>query len=298
MSITVLSPGAKAQPATLKYDRFLLWRRAWNRYRKNKLALFGLVFSVAVILVAIFASVLAPFPYDKIDPINALQGPSAKHWLGTDILGRDMLSRIIYGAQPMLLVGIISGLVGLVIGVPLGILSGYVGGIFDLLITRLIDLFSALPWYLIALYLVMVLSPSLENLIIALTITSWVGSCRLVRGMTLSLRERDYITASQALGMSTTQVLTRHILPQVSPLLLWGFASGIPTSVFAEAGLSFIGLGIRPPSPSWGRMLGEAGTYWQYFPHMFLVPGGAIILSVLAFQGMADGLRDALDVNK
>lgn len=273
------------------------WIGAWRRFRRNRLALFGLVYVVVITFVAVFAPVLAPYEYDKIEPAIALQPPTIEHPMGVDKLGRDMLSRIMYGARPMLLVGVLTQIAGLLIGVPLGVIAGYAGGLLDWLITRLIDLFSALPWYLIVLYMVMVLSPSLQNLILALTITAWVSSARIVRGISFSVRELDFILAARALGTPTRRIVTRHILPQVAPLLIWGFAAGIPTAVFAEAGLSFIGMGVRPPQPSWGQMLGEAGLYWQYFPHMFIFPSLMITLSVLAFQGLADGLREALEIN-
>jgi ABC-type dipeptide/oligopeptide/nickel transport system permease subunit len=287
-----LSPDS-AQP--VKYASF--WRGAWRRFRRNRLAMFGLVYVIFILFVAIAAPVLTPYQYDKINPTQALETPSLAHPFGTDALGRDMLTRIMYGARPMLLVGILTNVAALIIGVPLGIIAGYAGGVFDWIISRFIDMFSALPWYLIVLFLVMVLSPSIQNLIVALTITAWVGSARLVRGMTFSVREQDYIEATSALGIPTLRVLVFHILPQVAPLLLWGFAAGIPGSVFAEAGLSFLGMGVRPPQPSWGQMLAESGQYWLYWPHMFIFPGLMITISVLAFQGMADGLREALDVN-
>jgi oligopeptide transport system permease protein len=270
---------------------------AWRRFRRNRLALFGLVYVIILLMTGVFAPWIAPYPYDKIDPNSALIGPTWQHPMGVDMLGRDMLSRIIYGARPMLLVGVLTQLIGLIFGVPLGIISGYMGGFVDWIISRLIDLFSALPWYLIVLYMVMVLSPSLQNLIIALSITSWVASCRIVRGMSMSLREQEYIEAAIALGIPSWRVQTHHIFPQAAPLLIWSFAAGIPTAVFAEAGLSFIGMGVRPPNPSWGQMLGQAGQYWQYFPHIFVFPALMITLSVLAFQGLADGLREAMDVN-
>jgi ABC-type dipeptide/oligopeptide/nickel transport system permease subunit len=272
------------------------WSRAWGRFSRNRLALFGLAFAIGVLATAVFAPLLTPYSYDAIDPGDALQGPTPAHPMGTDSLGRDMLTRIIYGARPMLIVGVFTQLAGVLIGVPLGLLAGYLGGAADWLISRLIDLFSALPWYLIVLYMVMVLSPSLQNLILALTITSWVASARLVRGMTFAIREQEYIVAARVLGIGPAAILARHVLPQTVPLVIWGFASGIPTAIFAEAGLSFIGMGVRPPQPSWGQMLAEAGTYWQYWPHMFLFPSLMITLSVLAFQGLADGLRAALDV--
>lgn len=287
---------AQAEPGEeIRYAGF--WSGAWRRFRRNRLALFGLVYAIVILFVAVLAPVLAPYQYDKIDPAIALQPPTRDHIMGTDKLGRDMLSRIIYGARPMLLVGILTQVAGLLVGVPLGIIAGYAGGFFDWLVTRLIDLFSALPWYLIVLYMVMVLSPNLQNLILALTITAWVSSARIVRGMSFSIREQDFIEAARALGIPTWRILLNHVLPQVAPLLVWSFAAGIPTAVFAEAGLSFIGMGVRPPQPSWGQMLGEAGLYWQYFPHVFVFPSIMITLSVLAFQGLADGLREAMDVN-
>jgi len=259
--------------------------------------MYGLVFVICIVIVGVLTPILAPYPPNKNDLDHALEGPSVAHLMGTDLLGRDMLSRIMYGARPMLLVGIVTQVAALFIGVPLGIVAGYAGGMFDWIVTRFIDFFSALPWYLVVLYLVMLLRPSLENLILALTITSWVGSCRVVRGLTLAVREQDYIEAARALGIPTRRILVNHILPQAAPLLLWSFAVGIPTSVFAEAGLSFLGMGVRPPEPSWGRMLGESGLWWIYRPHMFVFPGLMITLSVLAFQGLADGLRSAIDVN-
>ena len=266
----------------------------WRRFRRNKLALFGLLFVVTITAVAVLAPVLTRYTYDGIKPADALQAPSRAHIMGTDTLGRDMLTRILYGARPMLIVGVTTQVVGVLLGVILGALGGYAGGLVDWFITRLIDLFSALPWYLIVLYMVMVLSPSLRNLIIALSITSWVGSCRLVRGLTFSIREQDYILAARALGFPPSRILLRHVIPQAVPLLVWSFAAGIPVAVFAEAGLSLLGMGVRPPQPSWGNMLGEAGQYWQYFPHMFVFPSAMITLSVLAFQGLANGLREGL----
>lgn len=286
-----------AAPVAVEVKTRSAWGQAWRRYRRNRLALFGLIWATLIVFVAIFAGVLTPWGYDVIAPDNALAAPSAEHWMGTDQLGRDLLTRILYATRPMLLVGVVTNIIGVLIGVPLGIAAAYRGGVVDWIITRLIDMFSALPWYLIVLYMVMVLSPSLRNLIIALTITSWVGTARIVRGLTFSIRERDFIDAARSLGVPTGRILFRHILPQAAPLVVWSFAAGIPTAVLAEAGLSFIGMGIRPPQPSWGRMLGEAFQYLAYWPHMFIFPAGMISLTILAFQGMADGLREAMDVN-
>ena len=295
MATPVDAPVSISAPEQIKYASF--WQGAWRRFRRNKLAIFGLVYVLIIIIVAILAPVLTPYAYDKIKPQDALQTPSLLHPFGLDAIGRDMLSRIMFGARAMLMVGLLVNVAALVIGVPIGLIAGYAGGALDWIVTRLIEMFSALPWYLIALFLVMVLSPSLENLIIALTVTAWVGPARLVRGMSFSVREQDYVEAAHALGIPSARVIVLHILPQIAPLLLWSFAAGIPVAAMAEAGMSFLGMGVRPPQPSWGQMLAESGSYWQYWPHMFLFPGGMIILTVLAFQGMADGLREAMDVN-
>jgi len=273
------------------------WAGAWRRFRRNFLAMYGIIFVTIIVIVAIFAPILAPYDPLETDVKNILAAPSLTHLMGTDAVGRDLLSRIVFGARPMLLVGIITQVISMLIGVPLGIIAGYAGGVFNYVVQRLVDFFSALPWYLLVLFLIMILTPSLTNLIIALTITSWVYPCRVSRGLTLSVREMDYAEAARALGIPTWRILINHILPQTAPLLLWSFATGIPTLVFAEAGMSFLGLGIRPPDPSWGQMLGTAGQFWQFFPHMFIFPSLMIILSILAFQGLADGLRTAIDVN-
>ena len=291
-NVITIQPSAPTAPPRSRG----FWEGAWRRFRQNQLTIFGLVTVFAIVLIGLFAPQLAPYAYDTIQPSDALQGPSLAHPFGTDTLGRDMLSRIIYATRPMLIVGVVTQLVGVLIGAPLGLIAGYSGGVIDWLVTRLIDLFSALPWYLIVLYLVMVLSPSLQNLVLALTITSWVGSARIVRALTLATRERDYILAARLIGASPGRIMLRHVLPQVLPLLIWSFAVGIPVAIFAEAGLSFIGMGIRPPQPSWGQMLAEAGAYWQYSPHMVVFPSLMITLSVLAFQLLADGVREALDV--
>ena len=273
------------------------WTAAWRRFRRNPLAIFGIVYVTIIILAAIFAPIITPYDVGEIHPEESLQTPSARHWFGADYMGRDLFTRMVYGARPMLMVGFITQIVGIVIGTLVGVTAGYVGGFVDWAVTRLIDLFSALPWYLIVLYMVMVLSPSLKNLIIALCITSWVGSCRIVRGLTMSIKEQEFIEAARALGLPPWRTVLFHVMPQAAPLLIYSFAAGIPGAVFAEAGISFLGMGIRPPDPSWGQMLAESGSYWIYWPHMLFFPAIFISVSVLAFQGMADGLRQAFAVN-
>ena len=284
-------------PAQLPVHYAGFWTGAWRRFRRNILAMYGLIFVTFIVFVAVFAPILAPYDQLDVDITNTLAAPSAAHLMGTDAVGRDLLSRIMFATRPMLLVGIITQSLAMLIGVPMGIIAGYAGGVFNYIVQRLVDFFSALPWYLLVLFLIMILKPSLINLIFALSITSWVGPCRVSRGLTLSVREMDYAEAARALGIPTWRILINHILPQTAPLLLWSFATGIPTLVFAEAGLSFLGLGVQLPDPSLGQMLGAAGQFWQFYPHMFLFPSLIIILSILAFQGLADGLRTAIDVN-
>ncbi len=186
MVVGVDKLGLSDTTENVEYATF--WAGAWRRFRRNKLAVYGLGYVFAIFLIAIFAGLLAPYPYDKINPRFALEPPSLLHPFGTDALGRDLLSRIMFGARPMLMVGLLVNIASLVIGVPIGLVAGYAGGVLDWVVTRLIEMFSALPWYLVALFLVMVLNPSIENLIIALTVTAWVGPARLVRGMSFSVR--------------------------------------------------------------------------------------------------------------
>jgi len=273
------------------------WVGAWRRFRQNKGAVLGLAYAILILVVAVFVPVLAPYPYDKVNYDHSMEAPTWAYPFGTDELGRDLLSRVMYGARPMLMVGVFTQIVGLAIGVPLGIASGYVGGIFDWMVMRLIEFFSALPSYLIVLYLVMILEPSTKNLILALSVSSWVRSCRLVRGLTLSVREHDYVEAATALGLRPHRILIFHVLPQAASLLMWGFAAGIPGAALAEAGLSYLGLGIRPPNPSWGQMLTTGQAYMAFRPNMLLIPALLIMISILSFQMLADGLREAMDVN-
>ncbi len=194
------------------------WAGAWRRFRRNKLALFGIVYVTLIIFVALAAPLITRYTPDSIDVKAMLVAPNATHWFGTDYLGRDMFTRIVYGARPMLIIGVFSQILGVFFGTILGLLGGYAGGFVDWWVSRLVDLFSALPWYLIVLYLVVALSPSMENIIIALTITSWVGSCRIVRGLSLSIRELDYVTAARALGIPNWRIVLFHVFPQAAPL--------------------------------------------------------------------------------
>jgi ABC-type dipeptide/oligopeptide/nickel transport system permease subunit len=286
MTTMTTSPSAPIVPASGEQAQYAgFWAGAWRRFRRNKLALFGMVYVTLIIFVALVAPYITRYTPDSIDVKYMLVSPDGAHWFGTDYLGRDIFTRIVYGARPMLIIGVFSQILGVFIGTIFGLLGGYAGGFVDWWVSRFV------------LYLVVALSPSMKNIIIALTITSWVGSCRIVRGLSFSIREQDYIVAARALGIPSWRIVLYHVFPQAAPLLIWTFAAGIPGAVLAEASLSFLGMGLPPPTPDWGRMLTDSQTYFQYFPHMLFFPAMAIILTVLAFLGLADGLRQAISVN-
>jgi oligopeptide transport system permease protein len=206
-----------------------------------------------------------------------------------------MLARVAYGSRTSLIVGLLTQMVALTIGVPVGAFAGWRGGLADWLVTRSIDIFSALPWYLIAIYLISVIEPGMRNIIIALGIASWVGPCRLVRGQFLTLRQREFVLSATAIGASSFRIIGRHVLPNAMTPIIISVAMGIPAAVFGEAGLSFLGLGISPPNPSLGQMVQEGMSYFMVYWHMVLFPAGMIAIIVLGFTLMGDGLRDALD---
>jgi len=272
-----------------------VWGDVVNRFKRNRLAILGLVLVVAISFLGFGASVIAPAGYNEQYLDQILQLPSREHPLGTDYLGRDMLARVAYGTRTSLIVALLTQVVALSIGVPLGAFSGWRGGLADWLVTRAIDIFSALPWYLIAIYLISVIQPGMRNIIIALGVASWVGACRLVRGQFLTLRQREFILSARAIGASSFHIIRRHMLPNTLTPIIISVAMGIPVAVFGEAGLSFLGLGISPPNPSLGQMVQEGMTYFLVYWHMVLFPAGMIALIVLGFTLMGDGLRDALD---
>lgn len=272
-----------------------LWADAARRFSRNKLAMFGLVIVALMIFVAIFADLLAPWPYDYAVLSEARQFPSREHWLGTDEVGRDMLSRLIYGARVSLIVGFGVQAIALLIGVPLGLLAGYVGGWADYAVMRVVEVFTAIPQLLFALFLVSIFGGGLLNIILAIGLISWVEICRLTRAQLLSLREKEFIEAAHALGVPELQVMARHLLPNALTPLIIAVTIGIPTAMFTEAGLSFLGLGVNDPLPSWGKMVGNSFSYLRLYWHMGLFPTFLIAATMLSFSLVGDGLRDALD---
>jgi ABC-type dipeptide/oligopeptide/nickel transport system permease subunit len=272
-----------------------MWGDVLSRFKRNKLAIVGLALVIIVSILGFGAPIIAPDGYNEQYLDNILAMPSWEHPLGTDYLGRDMLARVAYGTRTSLIVAILTQMVALAIGLPLGAIAGWRGGATDWIVTRSVDIFSALPWYLIAIYLISVIQPGMRNIIIALGIASWVRPCRLVRGQFFSLRQQDFVLSATAMGASSARIIRRHVMPNSLTPIIISVAMGIPGAVFGEAGLSFLGLGINPPNPSLGQMVQEGLAYFMVFWHMVLFPAGMIAIIVLGFTLMGDGLRDALD---
>ncbi|MGE0423088.1 MAG: ABC transporter permease [Reyranellaceae bacterium] len=270
-------------------------RRAWRRLKRRKGAMFGLGVVGIMIAVAILAPWIAPYDPIKQSWSAVRKAPSALHWLGTDEVGRDLLSRILFGARASLSAGLISVSIALGIGVPLGLAAGYVGGWIDALISRITDAMLATPFLILAIALAAFLGPSLGNAMIAIGITATPIFIRLTRGQVMAVKVEDYIEAAAAVGNPRWRIAVKHILPNILPALLVQATLAIATAIIAEAALSFLGLGQQPPAPSWGSMLNTAQRFLTNAPWMAIWPGLAIFLAVLSFNLLGDGLRDALD---
>lgn len=272
-----------------------LWADAARRFSKNKLSLIGLALVLLLTNTALLAPWIAPLHYTKQNFMVAWQSPSWQYPFGTDGLGRDLFSRVIYGAEISMTVGVLVQAIIFSIGVPLGAIAGYVGGRVDDAIMRVVDVMSAFPGLLFIILIMAWLGAGLFNIFIAIGVTGWVGVCRLLRGQVLSLKEKEFVRAAKAMGGSHTRIIMTHILPNSLTPLIVALALGIPSAIFAEAGLSFIGIGISPPTPSWGQMVGENAPYIRSYWHLATFPAIMIALTMLGFQLMGDGLRDALD---
>jgi peptide/nickel transport system permease protein len=269
--------------------------RAWRRLKQRKSAMFGLFVIIALILIAALAPLLAPYDPTHQSWTAVRKAPSWAHWFGTDESGRDLLSRVIYGARASLLAGVVSVSIALIAGIPIGLLAGYRGGWIDALISRITDAMLACPNLILAIALAAFLGPSLTNAMIAIGVTATPVFVRLTRGQVLSVKVEDYVEAARAVGNPAWRIAMRHILPNIMPALLVQATLAIAAAIIAEASLSFLGLGQQPPAPSWGSMLNTAQRFLTSAPWMAVWPGLAIFLSVLSFNLLGDGLRDALD---
>lgn len=267
--------------------------RSWRRFLSKKLAAAGLFFITLQILVAIFAGQLAPFDPYASDFLSTWDMPSYRHWFGTDDLGRDVLSRLIYGSRISISVGILSQVAAATVGIPIGAISALRGGRVDFVVMRIVDVVSSLPTILFYILLMVALGPGFWNLILAMTLTGWIGIARLVRGQVLSLKKADFIRASHSMGASSTYIFRKHIIRNVIAHVIVAIAIGIPGAMFAEAGLSFLGLGITAPQCSWGQMIGMYESYIRTGWHLTVFPSILLALTMLAWFLVADGVRFA-----
>ncbi|MBI5302652.1 MAG: ABC transporter permease [Chloroflexi bacterium] len=289
MAQTIL-PTSPRKPAASN-----LWMDAWYRLQKNRAAVVSFFFIIALILFIVLSPMLGlPSPLDQ-DLGRISEEPSADHWFGTDELGRDLLSRVVHGGQVSLMVGLVVQIATASIGMLLGLIAGYYGGTVDTIIMRVVDTMYAFPPFLFAVFMAAILPPSVWSIVLVLVLVGWPWEARVTRGLVLSLKEREYVTAARVVGASNWRIMLRHILPNsLSPIIV-GFSIGIAGTIMAESGLSFLGIGIRPPTPSWGGMIDKGRLFLQVYPHLAIFPSIALAVTVLAFNFLGDGLRDALD---
>jgi ABC-type dipeptide/oligopeptide/nickel transport system permease subunit len=268
--------------------------RGVRRFLARKTAVLGLGLLVAIVLLAVFAPLVAPYgPFERVGGRH--QAPDREHVLGTDTVGRDVLTRLIYGARTSLTVSFAAVLLRSVLGITLGLVAGYYGGWVDRIITRLVDVFMAFPFVLLAILVVSTLGPSLRNVIIALGITGWTGLCRITRAQALSVRQMEFVLAARVVGVSDARMMLRHILPNCLGPVAIVTSLSVAGAILSESGLSFLGLGIAPPNASWGVMLATGRQALFTHPQLILAPAAAILATTLAFNLIGDGLRDALD---
>ncbi|MGI8642918.1 MAG: nickel transporter permease [Thermomicrobiales bacterium] len=297
MSATTAGPGSLpqtslvAQPSSWEPERRLLLRR----FLRDRTAVAGLTIVVFFIFVAIAAPLLAPYDPTEVDPTAFLASASAEHWLGTDNLGRDMLSRLIFGTRWTLGTAVLAAMAIVTIGITIGLIAGYFGGLLDDLLMRVVDVLLAFPSLVLALAIVGMLGPSLWNVMIGMVAVWWVDYARVIRGLTVSTREREFITAARCAGCPAWRVILRHVLPNVIPSVIVLASLELGALMLAISGLSFLGLGAQPPTPEWGTMLSDGRLFFQNAPQLMLYPGLAITIAVIGTNLLGDGLRDVLD---
>jgi peptide/nickel transport system permease protein len=278
-----------------KYQPTNPWLDKWRQVRHNRFALAGFILLGFLALVAIFAPLIAPYDPISMDLGNTLKPPYADHLLGTDKLGRDVLSRVIFGSRISLIVGFIVEGIAVSVGVTLGAVSGYFGGIVDMIIQRLVDVIMAFPFLILAIAIVSLIGPSLTNMMLVLGGVVWVEYARIVRGMVLSIKEQEFVLAARVVGAKDSRIIFRHLLPSCLGVIIVQATFGIATAILAASGLSFLGMGAQPPTAEWGAMLSEAKPYLRQLPIMSVAPGAAIMITVLAINFVGDALRDAFD---
>jgi len=271
------------------------WQDAWRRLKQNRLAMVGLWVIVAITLIAIFGPMFSPYSYSDQSLFDQNMYITKEHWLGTDDLGRDLLTRIMYGARISLTVGFVASFINLTAGVVYGGISGYYGGQVDNIMMRIVEILSGIPLLLYVILLMVVLKPGLQNILIALGLVYWLGMARIVRGQILSLKEQDYVLAARTIGADNWRIIWKHLIPNAMGPIIVTATLNIPQAIFTEAFLSFIGLGVNAPMASWGVLANDALPSFRTYPWQLFFPAIAISITMLAFNFLGDGLRDALD---
>lgn len=271
--------------------------RAWARLKKDRATHLGLAIIATITFMATFAPWLAPYPEGAQDPQALLQGPSLAHLFGTDELGRDVFSRVLFGARVSMSVAAITSAIAMIFGGALGAISGYIGGKLDHALMRIVDVVYAFPDLLLIIIISVILGQNLWGITLSLSLVSWVTVARVIRGEVLALKRRPYVEAAQALGLTPWRILWRHILPQTIAPTLITLTFRVPSVILAESTLSFIGLGLQPPASSWGVLASSGWSAMAFYPHLIIAPAAAIFLTILAFNLVGDGLRDALSLH-
>lgn len=283
------------QSEIIQRESLSSWRDSWERLRKNKLAMTGLVIMILIVIMAIIGPMISNYDYETNDLMNTNAPPSAEHWFGTDDLGRDVFVRTWMGARISLTVGLAAAAIDLMIGVIYGGIMGYFGGRVDEFMNKFAEILYSIPYLLVTILLLVVFEPSLGTIILALTITGWINMSWIVRGEIMQLKSREFVLASRSMGAGAPRLLFRHLIPNAMGPIIVTLTLSVPSAIFSEAFLSFLGLGVQAPVASWGSMINDALSGWMYYPWRMLFPALFISLTMLAFNIFGDGLRDALD---
>lgn len=272
------------------------WQDAWRRLKQNKIAILSMIILIIISVMTIIGPSISGYSYEVNDSLKINQKPSLEHWFGTDQLGRDLFARVWKGGRVSIIIGLIGALIDTVIGCIYGGLAGYLGGKVDTIMMRILEIISSIPYLIVVILISLIFQESgLFSLILALTITGWCGMARLVRGQILQLKEQEYIMAAQALGVKTTEIIRKHLIPNTMGVVIVAITFDIPGYIFAEAFLSYLGLGVQSPNTSWGALASGAQQNLMFYPYQLFFPALCISLTMLSFTLMGDGLRDALD---
>lgn len=271
------------------------WQDAWRRLKKNKIAIASLIFILGMALMAIVGPMLVPFKFNDNNLMLGIVKPNAEHWFGTDGLGRDMWARVWVGARISLFIGLMAALVETIIGIVVGGIAGFFGGKLDMFIMRFIDILIAIPFLIFVILIMVIIGSGIFSIILAFSITGWLGMARLVRGQILQLKEQEFVLAARTLGADSARLIFKHLIPNTLGVIIVTLTMAIPSAIFTEAFLSFIGIGVRPPMTSWGQLANSGAMSMQVYPFLLIIPAIFISVTMLSLNMLGDGLRDALD---